>query len=101
MTMRSKIQNTLKIAVSGIDLTTVSNIEFYVKQKDFFGCYTPTVISPSEMAVIIPLRDAMELKGDKVSLQFAFMDENNTPRASGVVSRTVGELLKEAGYDPI
>ena len=99
--MRDKIQNTLKISCSGIDLTAVSNIEFYVRQKGFFGCYVPAVISPSEMAVIIPLQDAMKLEPGKASLQFAYKDENGTPRASGIVTRTVGELLKEAGYDPI
>lgn len=48
--MREKIQNRLKVLVDGIDLTKLSNIEFYVKQIGFFGSYLPEVISPHRNA---------------------------------------------------
>lgn len=99
--MREKIENLLKITCEDIDLTTLTNIEFYVKQLRFFGCYTPIVISPTEMAVKIPLSDAKKLVTGDVKLQFAFTDENGNPDASEVIEVKVKDLLKEVGYDPI
>ena len=99
--MREKIENQLKITCEDINLTEISNIEFYVKQFVFFGCYTPTVISPTEMTVTIPFEDAKKLKDGNAELQFAFVDENGNPKASEVVTIKVGDLLKEVGYDPI
>lgn len=99
--MREKIENLLKITCEDIDLQKVTDIEVYVKQIRFFGCYTPTVISPHEMTVKIPFEDARKLTEGTVKLQFAFTDEDGNPRASETVKETVGELLKELGYDPI
>ncbi len=99
--MREKIENQLKITCDNIDLTTLSNIEFYVKQAEFFGCYVPTVISSNEMLVVVPFRDAKRLKRGKVKLQFAYTDEFGVPKASDVVTEEVNDLLKEVGYDPI
>lgn len=99
--MREKIQNTLKITCNDVDLTKISNIEFYVRQIGFFGCYVPTIISSNEMVVVIPFEDAKKLREGEVKLQFAFTDENNTPRATGIVIKSVNDLLKEVGYDPI
>lgn len=99
--IREKIQNTFKIACDDIDLTTITGIEFYVKQLKFFGCYTPRVISPSEMIVTIPFEDAKKLHDGSAKLQFAFTDENGVPGASEPITVPVGELLKEMGYDPI
>ena len=99
--MREKIQNTLKITCPDLDLTTVSNIEFYVRQVNFFGCYSPTVISPSEMVVVIPFEDAYKLKQGNSEVQFAYTDANGTPQATEVNTVSVGDLLKEKGYDPV
>lgn len=99
--MRKKIQNTLKITCSDVDLTTITNIEFYVRQSAFFGCYTPTVLSSTEMVVVIPLEDAMKLRGDRVKLQFAFTDANGNPDATDIVETNVKDLLKEVGYGSI
>lgn len=99
--MREKIQNRLKISADGVDLTKLSNIEFYVKQIGFFGCYTPEVVSPTEMLVIVPYKDAMKLRKGNVDLQFAFVNEYGDPDASGVVTVPVEQFLKEAGYDPL
>lgn len=100
--MREKIENRLKITCDSIDLTTLSNIEFYVRQALFFGCYVPTVISSSEMVVKIPLEDAKKLRHDKaVELQFAFTDANGNPDASDIVNEDVKKLLKEDGYDAL
>ena len=99
--MREKIKNTMKVTCEGVDLTTLSNIEFYVRQGNFFACYIPHVVSASEMVVEIPFEDAKKLKPDEAKLQFAFTDENGTPDASDVVAVEVDDLLKEVGYDPI
>lgn len=99
--MREKIQNRLKISVDGIDLTKLRDIEFYVKQTGFFGCYAPEVSSPTEMLVIVPYSDAMKLRKGNVDLQFAFVNEYGDPDASNVNTVPVEQLLKEAGYDPL
>ena len=99
--MREKIQNTLKIGCEDIDLTTLTNIEFYVSQSNFSGCYIPTVLSPREMVVIIPFEDAMKLHEGRVELQFAFTDADGNPDASDVSCVTVERFLKEAGYGPV
>ena len=101
MTMRKKIQNTLKITCDDIDLTTISDIEFYVRQINFFGCYIPSVISANEMVVIIPFEDAKKLRHGEAELQFAYTDADGNPDASDIVSVKVENLLKEVGYDPI
>lgn len=99
--MREKIKNQLEITTTDIDLTTLTNIEFYVRQTRFFGSYTPVVISSTEMIVIIPFEDAKKLTHGKAKLQFAFTDANGKPDTSDVVEVEVKELLKEVGYDPI
>ena len=99
--MREKIENTLKIVCNGIDLRTLTNIEFYVKQGRFFGCYTPTVVSESEMVVTIPFSDATKLAKGAAELQFAFTTAEGVPDASNVVKHEVADLLKEVGYDPV
>lgn len=99
--MREKIKNTLKITCNSIDLTTLKNIEFYVKQRHFFGCYTPFVVNESEMSVVIPFSDAKKLEPGTVELQFAFTTADGEPDASNVVIKDVEELLKEVGYDPV
>lgn len=99
--MREKIENQLKITCSALDLTTISNIEFYVRQPRFFGCYIPSVVSAHEMVVKIPFEDAKKLQEGEVKLQFAFTHPTGKPDATKVVKKTVDELLKEVGYDPI
>lgn len=98
--MREKIENLLYVEVADLDLTTLSSIEFYVRQGDRFWQYSPTVVSASAMTVRIPLADAMCLKQGSVKLQFAFVDNTGTPRASEVETVSVRDLLKNAGYAP-
>ena len=99
--MKVKMRNNLLVTCEDVDLTTVSNIEFYVRQGQFFRQYAPEVVAAHEMLVVIPFEDAMELSTVGVSLQFAFTDADGNPRATKVELIPAGELLKEAGYDPI
>lgn len=99
--MREKIENQLKITCTDIDLTTLNNIEFYVKQLKFFKSYTPVVTSSTEMVVIIPFEDAKKLTHGTAELQFAFTDSEGNPDASDTLKVEVDDLLKEVGYDPI
>lgn len=99
--MIQKIQNTLTIGCDEIDLTSVSQLEFYVRQGGLELVYTPEVIDEHSMMVTVPFEDALALKPSPVRMQFTFVDANGNPRASEIVQRPVGELLKEAGYDPI
>ena len=52
--MREKIQNNLKIVTDDIDLTEISNIEFYVRQVG------KPVVSPTEM--VVSCSDAQRLR---------------------------------------
>lgn len=99
--MRQKIENLLRITCEDIDLTTLTNIEFYIKQHGMFSCYIPTVISPTEMTVKIPKEDAMTWSANNIELQFAFTDADGNPGASDVIAEKVERLLKEAGYDTL
>ena len=99
--MRKRIRNALHITCDDVDMTTVSDIEFYVRQIRFFRQYTPEVLSPREMLVEIPFEDAMELESGNVRLQFAFTDADGNPRATEIETWPTCDLLKEAGYDPI
>ena len=53
------------------------------------------------MIVTIPFEDARRLRKGDADLQFAYTDKNGTPDASEPITKSVGELLKEMGYDPI
>lgn len=99
--MRRRIENKLHIVCNDVDLTTLTNIEFYLKQGGLFFQYVPEVISANEMLIDIPMEDAMMLRLAAVQVQFAFTDANGTPMASDIVDCAVGDLLKEVGYDPI
>lgn len=99
--IREKIRNHIKVTCEDVDLTKVTDIEFYVKQLSFVGTYTPEVISEHEMVVTIPFEDAMRLMQGTAKLQFAFVDENGVPRASDPVETKVEELLRGDGYDPV
>lgn len=96
--MRQKIANTLLISVEGVDLTTLTKIEFYVRQLRTFFQYEPRVIDQATMVVEIPKEDADKLIRANVELQFAFTDSDGNDDASGVTTVTVDELLKGDGY---
>lgn len=98
--MRQKIENNLIVEVEGVDLTTCSGLEFYVKQSNLFFQYEPEVKDAGEMLVRIPFSDAMKLRRNPVQIQFAYTDKNGNPDASETVEIPVDALLKESGYDP-
>ena len=98
--MRQKIENNLHVEVEGVDLTNCTDLEFYVKQDSLFFQYTPIVREAGIMTVTIPYEDAMKLRRAPVKMQFAFKDETGRPDSSAPVDVSVGEFLKEAGYDP-
>lgn len=99
--MRERIKNSIYVEVEGVDLTTISNVEFYVRQKpEFYEKYPVNIASASEMVVTIPFEDAMRLTTGPAQLQFAFVDERGTPRASDIVVEDVGRLLAKEGYNP-
>ena len=103
--MHCRIKNNLRITLPDTDptdLTTASNIEFYISQAGFFRQYTPTVISAHEMLVKIPLEDAMQLYPDSpVRLQFAFTDPEGNHVPSDTKEMRVGDFLKKEGYGDV
>ncbi len=99
--MRQRMKNYLEVKVTGVDLTTSRNIEFYLRQGGLFRQYTPEVVSSELMLVEIPYDDAMKLASADCRVQFALTDANGTPLASNVKAVPVGVLLKEAGYATI
>jgi hypothetical protein len=100
--MHCRIKNILRITLPDddpTDLTTVSGLEFYVRQVGFFRQYTPVVNGPHEMLVTVPLEDAMQLYPDSwVSLQFAFTDAEGNHVPSDKKKLRVKEFIKREGY---
>lgn len=97
--MRQKIKNDVYISVDDVDLTTLRNIEFYVKQLSVFFQYIPVVVNANTMIVTIPKEDADRLAVGSVKLQFAFTDAGGKDDASDVLEIDVAELLKAEGYN--
>ena len=101
--LRQKIRNTVYIDADGVDLTTLTDVEVYVKQartRAVFLQYVPVIVDAKTMYFEIPKSDADRLVPGEVLLQFAFRYSDGTPDASDIYHGTVAELLKEAGYDP-
>ena len=98
--MRQRIENYLSVSVEGVDLTTVTDPIFWVKQSGVFLEYVPEIADSGTMLVHIPKEDAMMLWNSDVEMQFAFTTQDGRPLASDVVKIPVEQLLKEAGYGP-
>nr|DAJ54963.1 MAG TPA: hypothetical protein [Caudoviricetes sp.] len=105
--MKSKIRNDLAVTVDGVDLTTISKPEFYVRQANKFFQYTPEIVDEKTMVVRIPFEDTMQLTPKKIvnglksppcMVQFAFTRENGTPDYSEKLEVDVEDLLKTEGY---
>lgn len=96
--MRAKIENSLSVEVTGVDLTSASKLEFYVRQGCVFWLYKPTVIDENHLLVKIPYEDAMQMKPVGALLQLALTDGDGNKQATDIVPMPVRELLKEAGY---
>ena len=98
--MRQRIENYLSVTVDGVDLTTVHDPIFWLKQSSVFLEYVPEIVDSSTMLVHIPKADAMRLLNRDVEMQFAFTAQDGKPFASYIVRMSVDRLLKEAGYGP-
>ena len=98
--MRQRIENYLSVTVDGVDLTTVHDPVFCVKQSSVFLEYVPEIADSGTMLVHIPKEDAMRLRNSDVEMQFAFTTQDGRPLASDIVRMSVERLLKEAGYGP-
>ena len=98
--MRQRIENYLSVTVAGVDLTTVRDLVFWVRQSSVFLEYVPEIADSGTMLVHIPKEDAMKLRSSDVEMQFAFTTQDGRPLASDIVRMSVERLLKEAGYGP-
>lgn len=98
--MRQRIENYLSVTVEGVDLTTVHDPVFWVKQSSVFLGYTPDIADSGTMLVHIPKEDAVKLREGTVDVQFAFTTQDGRALASDIAKVSVERLLKEAGYGP-
>lgn len=98
--MRQRIENELSVTVEGVDMTTVRDLVFWVRQSSVFLEYVPEIADSGTMLVHIPKEDAMKLRSSDVEMQFAFTTQDGRPLASDIVRMSVERLLKEAGYGP-
>ena len=98
--MRQRIENYLSVTVEGVDLTTVTDPVFWVKQSSVFLEYVPEIADSGTMLVHIPKEDAVELREGTVDVQFAFTTQDGRALASDIAKVSVERLLKEAGYGP-
>lgn len=97
--MIQRMRSNLRIEVSGASLDGATNLEFYIRQ--WGGIYielTPTVVDDTHIDVAIKYEDAMKLEPTQAQLQLAFTDSNGQACATEVLTVSVTELLKEAGY---
>lgn len=100
--MRQRIENRLDITISGdsnLDLTTATDLEFYVRQGALFYQKTPVVQNATSITVTISKDEADVLKTKPASCQLAFTDANGNKRATDILYVNVAALLKESGYD--
>lgn len=98
--MFQKIKNMVYVNVEGTELTTLTKLEFYVRQGPLNFQYVPTVINDSEMVVEVPKADADKLKFEEpVTLQFCGTAPNGFPVTCEPVKKRVNEFLKPEGYD--
>lgn len=98
--MFQKVKNIVHVNVEGVKLTTLKNIELYVRQGGLFFSYVPSVISDEELIVEIPKADADRLKfTEPVRLQFVGTDPSGVPVPALPVDARVNELLAPEGYD--
>ena len=98
--MRQRIENYLSVTVEGVDLTTVTDPVFWVKQSSVFLEYVPDIADSGTMLVHIPKEDAVKLREGTVDVQFAFTTQDDRALASDIAKVSVERLLKEAGYGP-
>lgn len=98
--MRQRIENYLSVTVEGVDLTTVTDPVFWVKQSSVFLEYAPDIADSGTMLVHIPKEDAVKLREGTVDVQFAFTTQDGRALASDIAKVSVERLLKEAGYGP-
>lgn len=98
--MRQRMENELSVTVEGVDLTTVRDLVFWVRQEKVFLEYVPEVADSGTMLVHISKEDAMKLWNSDAEMQFAFTAQDGRPLASDIVKMSVERLLKEAGYGP-
>lgn len=98
--MRQRIENYLSVIVEGVDLNTVKDPVFWVKQFSVFLEYVPEIADGGTMLVHIPKEDAMRLCPGTAEIQFAFTAQDGRALASDIAKVSVERLLKEAGYGP-
>lgn len=103
-----RIKNSLLVEVDeGVDFTTSTNIEFYIKQNGtFIECTvgnengrTITVVSSKKIIVTIPKSDAMKLLPNyPLRVQFALTDTYGNPVSSEDLFIHVDDFIKVSGY---
>lgn len=98
--MRQKIENKIHIEVEGApDLTKANDLVIWVEQNDKTREYTPSVVSETELLVVVPFNDCCSLNcGLSAKIQLAGIDEDGNAFSSDPVNVSVGELLKKEGY---
>ena len=101
--MFQRMRGAVTIAVSGVDLSTVSDIEVKLIQEDtgvelLFTGADVMIASETELTVVIPKSVAMQLEVAPIRGQVMFTKEDGYPDATKPFTLKVSELIKEDGY---
>lgn len=101
--MFQRMRSAITIAVSGVDLATVTDIEVKLIQEDtgielLFTGSDVMIASETEISVIIPKDIAMQLEVAPIRGQVMFTKEDGYPDATKPFVLKVSELIKEDGY---
>lgn len=94
------MRNVLAIEIVGMDLTTCSNLKFYVRQNGTTYSYNGTADANdhSVMNVEIPKSDTQKFTNTYAQVQVALTDANGIPRSHEPVTIKMGDFLEVTGY---
>ena len=98
--MRRGIRNYISVRVKDMDLTTCSNLKFYVEQDGTTFDYSGTINydDTEVMRVEIPKEEAVMLSKGLAQVQVALTDAGGVPRSHDPIRINIGDFLEETGY---
>lgn len=95
-----RIANIRRLTISeDVDLLTASKIQVFVTQGSLEFVYDITApVSDTEIDVMIPYADAIQLGKSAVKVQAAWTDSGGTPRCTKPKTISVDEFIYSGGY---
>lgn len=100
--MIQRMRNNITVNVDGVDLSTVTNIEVFLRQEStgVERLISGASITAGDGVLVfeLPKELGMQLEASPIRAQIMFTRENGLPDATSPFNIPVRELMKEAGY---